>query len=75
MTREHRYTWFTLMGYIYGKVVLYYLQNVFSNLTREQNTNTPKNIDDVQQCHNSTTTTSKIHDYVETRLTLLYTKR
>ena len=49
--------------------------NVFSNLTREQSTNTPKNIDDVQQCHNSTTTTSRIHDYVETHLTLLYTKR
>ena len=35
----------------------------------------PKNINDVQQCHNSTTTTSRIHDFVETHLTLLYTKR
>ena len=62
------------MGYIHGKVVFYYLQNVFSNLTREQSTNTPKNIDDVQQCHNSSITTSRIHDYVETHLNLLYTK-
>ena len=45
-----------------------------SNLTREQKTNTPKNIDDVQPCHNSTTTTSRIHNYVETDLTVLYTK-
>ena len=62
------------MGYIHGKVVFYYLQNVFLNITREKITNTPKNIDDVQYYHNNTTT-SRIHDYVETHLTLLYTKR
>ena len=42
---------------------------------KRTNLKNPKNIDDAQQCHNSTITTSRIHDYVETHLTLLYTKK